>query len=285
MKRYEIVKKRILNESVHEMVIYAPDVARHAQPGQFVIVRSHDDAERIPLTIADFNRESGYITIIYQIVGGATMLLDTLETGDAVHDFAGPLGNPSNLEGLKKVAVVGGGVGCAIALPVAKKLHEIGADVTMIAGFRSKDIVILEDEMKAASSKFILMSDDGTVGRHGLVTNALKDELDAGEKYDEVIAIGPIPMMKFVCLLTKDYGVKTIVSMNPVMVDGTGMCGGCRINVDGESKFACVDGPEFDGHKIDFDEAIKRGRMYRSFESKDKEHVCNLIKEAERENA
>jgi ferredoxin--NADP+ reductase len=208
------------------------------------------------------------------------MRLDTLNQGDALADFAGPLGKPSEVEGLKKVAVVGGGVGCAIAYPVAKKLHNLGTEVHMIAGFRSRDIVILEDEMKAASSKFILMSDDGTVGKKGLVTNALKELLDSGEKYDEVIAIGPLPMMKFVCLLTKEYGVKTVVSMNPIMVDGTGMCGGCRLTVGGKTKFACVDGPEFDGHQVDFDEAMTRSRIYRDFESKERDHECNLTKEA-----
>jgi ferredoxin--NADP+ reductase len=217
---------------------------------------------------------------MYQIVGGGTMRLDTLNQGDALADFAGPLGKPSEVEGLKKVAVVGGGVGCAIAYPVAKKLHNLGTEVHMIAGFRSRDIVILEDEMKAASSKFILMSDDGTVGKKGLVTNALKELLDSGEKYDEVIAIGPLPMMKFVCLLTKEYGVKTVVSMNPIMVDGTGMCGGCRLTVGGKTKFACVDGPEFDGHQVDFDEAMTRSRIYRDFESKERDHECNLTKEA-----
>ena len=283
MEKYEIVSKRKLNETVAEMVVYAPMVARHAKPGQFIILRSHDDAERIPLTIADYDREKGTVSIIYQIVGCGTMRLDTLKKGEKLADFAGPLGKPSEVEGIKKVAVVGGGVGCAIAYPVAKELHNLGAEVHMIAGFRSKDIVILEDEMRAASSKFILMSDDGTVGKKGLVTNALKELLDAGEKYDEVIAIGPMPMMKFVCLLTKDYGVKTIVSMNPVMVDGTGMCGGCRLTVGGETKFACVDGPEFDGHLVDFDEAMTRSRMYRDFEAKEKEHECNLLKAKEAE--
>ena len=283
MEKYEIVSKRKLNETVAEMVVYAPMVARHAKPGQFIILRSHDDAERIPLTIADYDREKGTVSIIYQIVGCGTMRLDTLKEGEKLADFAGPLGKPSEVEGIKKVAVVGGGVGCAIAYPVAKELHNLGAEVHMIAGFRSKDLVILEDEMRAASSKFILMSDDGTVGKKGLVTNALKELLDAGEKYDEVIAIGPMPMMKFVCLLTKEYGVKTIVSMNPVMVDGTGMCGGCRLTVGGETKFACVDGPEFDGHLVDFDEAMTRSRMYRDFEAKEKEHECNLLKAKEAE--
>jgi ferredoxin--NADP+ reductase len=280
MRKYEIISKRNLNDTVVEMVINAPDTARHAEPGQFIILRSHEDGERIPLTIADFDRVKGTVTIMYQIVGGGTMRLDTLNQGDALADFAGPLGKPSEVEGLKKVAVVGGGVGCAIAYPVAKKLHNLGTEVHMIAGFRSRDIVILEDEMKAASSKFILMSDDGTVGKKGLVTNALKELLDSGEKYDEVIAIGPLPMMKFVCLLTKEYGVKTVVSMNPIMVDGTGMCGGCRLTVGGKTKFACVDGPEFDGHQVDFDEAMTRSRIYRDFESKERDHECNLTKEA-----
>jgi ferredoxin--NADP+ reductase len=260
------------------MVIDAPGVARHAQPGQFIILRSHADGERIPLTIAASDSGKGTVTIIYQIVGGATMRLDSLEAGDHLADFAGPLGRASEVEGIKKVAVVGGGVGCAIALPVAKKLHDLGAEVHMIAGFRSKDIVILEEEMKAASSRFILMSDDGTVGKKGLVTDALRELLEAGEKNDEVITIGPLPMMKFVCLLTKEYGVKTVASMNPVMVDGTGMCGGCRLTVGGKTKFACVDGPEFDGHEIDFDEAMTRSRMYRTFEAEKKDHECRLLK-------
>lgn len=277
MKKYEILEKKKLNETVVLMKISAPSVSRRCEPGQFIILRSHEDGERIPLTIADFDRECGTITIIYQIVGGGTMRLDTLGVGDALADFAGPLGKPSEVEGLKKVAVVGGGVGCAIAYPVAKKLHNMGAEVHMIAGFRSRDIVILEDEMKDASSKFVLMSDDGSCGKKGLVTNALKELLDSGEKYDEVIAIGPLPMMKFVCLLTKEYGIKTVVSMNPVMVDGTGMCGGCRLTVGGKTKFACVDGPEFDGHEVDFDEAMLRGRTYRDFETKEREHECNLL--------
>lgn len=284
MKRFEILEKRKLNENVSLMVINAKDVARHAKPGEFIILRSHDDAERIPFTIADYDREKGTVTIIYQIVGAGTMRLDELEKGDALADFVGPLGKASELEGIKKAAVVGGGVGCAIAYPVAKELHSLGADVTMIAGFRSKDIIILEDEMKAASSKFVLMTDDGTAGKKGFVTNALQELLDAGEKFDEVIAIGPLPMMKFVCQLTKKYNVKTVVSMNPIMVDGTGMCGGCRITVGGKTKFACVDGPEFDGHQVDFDEAMTRGRFYKDFEAAEKEHECNLLK-ARKENA
>ncbi len=276
---YKILKKRSLNSTVTLMEVEAPYVARKAEPGQFIILRVDDKGERVPFTIADYDREKGSVSIIFQIVGAATEALNHLEEGDSIHDFVGPLGKPSHVEGLKKVAVIGGGVGSAIAYPVAKKLHELGTIVHTIAGFRNKDLVILEDEFRAVSEKLILMTDDGSYGEKGLVTNALKDLLDAGEKYDEVIAIGPLIMMKFVSKLTKEYGVKTIVSMNPIMVDGTGMCGGCRLTVDGETKFACVDGPEFDAHLIDFDEVMARTSIYKDFERKAHDDTCNLFKQ------
>ena len=278
MEKYEIVSKRRLNETVAEMVVYAPMVARHAKPGQFIILRSHDDAERIPLTIADYDREKGTVSIIYQIVGCGTMRLDTLKEGEKLADFAGPLGKPSEVEGIKKVAVVGGGVGCAIAYPVAKKLHQVGCEVHSIVGFRNKDLVILEDEFKACSDKFILMTDDGSYGQKGVVTAPLEEMIKAGEDYDLVITIGPLIMMKFVVKTTKPYNIPTTVSMNPIMIDGTGMCGGCRLTVDGQTKFACVDGPDFDGFKVDFDEAMKRGAMYKPFERHAHEETCNLFK-------
>ena len=259
------------------MVIEAPLVAKKAEPGQFIIFRATEDGERVPLTIADFDRSAGTVTIIFQIVGGATMELNALSAGDSLHDFVGPLGTPSHVEGLKKVAVVGGGVGCAIAYPIAKKLHQLGCEVHAIVGFRSKDLVILEDEFKAASDKLVMMTDDGSHGEKGLVTNALEALINAGNQYDEVIAIGPLIMMKFVCATTKKYNVKTMVPRNPIMIDGTGMCGGCRLTVGGETKFACVDGPDFDGHLVDFDEAMKRGSMYRAFETHAREASCNLL--------
>ncbi|MBE6861395.1 MAG: sulfide/dihydroorotate dehydrogenase-like FAD/NAD-binding protein [Ruminococcus sp.] len=275
---FEILEKRCLNPTVTLMRINAPLVAKKAQPGQFIILRTDENGERIPLTIADYDRENGSVTIIFQIVGASTEKLNHLNEGDCLRDFAGPLGRATHTDGLKKVAVVGGGVGCAIAYPVAKKLHELGCEVHAIAGFRSKDLVILEDEFKAASSEFILMSDDGSCGEKGLVTDALRKLIESGEEYDEVITIGPLIMMKFVCALTKEFGVKTIASMNPVMIDGTGMCGGCRLTVGGKTKFACVDGPEFDGHEIDFDEIMSRNSMYRDFERKAHEDTCNLFK-------
>jgi len=275
---YKIVRKKELNPTVTLMEIEAPMVARKAQPGQFIILRVDENGERIPLTIADYNRETGTITIIYQIVGATTEKLNHKKEGEYLQDFAGPLGRPTHTDGIKKVAVVGGGVGCAIAYPVAKKFHEIGAEVHAIVGFRTKDLVILEDEFKAASSKLVLMTDDGSYNEKGFVTDALKKLIDGGEQYDEVIAIGPLPMMKFVSKLTKEYGIKTVVSMNPIMVDGTGMCGGCRLTVGGETKFACVDGPEFDGHLVDFDEAMARGAMYKPFERHRHEETCNLFK-------
>ncbi|MEG1027786.1 MAG: sulfide/dihydroorotate dehydrogenase-like FAD/NAD-binding protein, partial [Oscillospiraceae bacterium] len=253
-------------------------IAKKAQPGQFIIVRAKNDSERIPLTVADYDRENGTVTIIYQIVGGGTMELDSLKVGESVNDFVGPLGKATHTEGLKKVCVVGGGVGCAIAFPVAKRLHELGCEVHSVVGFRTKDLVILEDEFKQVSDKFVMMTDDGSHGEKGLVTNALEKLIEAGNQYDEVITIGPLIMMKFVCLTTKKYNVKTVVSMNPIMIDGTGMCGGCRLTVGGETKFACVDGPEFDGHLVDFDEALKRGSIYKDFESHAREESCNLLK-------
>ena len=275
---YKIVRKKELNPTVTLMDIEAPLIAKKAEPGQFIILRVNEDGERIPLTVADYDREKGTITIIFQIVGGTTELLNHKNEGEYIQDFVGPLGKATETEGLKKVAVVGGGVGCAIAYPVAKKLHDCGCEVHSIVGFRNKDLVILEDEFKAASNVMKIMTDDGSYGTKGLVTDALKELIEAGNQYDEVIAIGPVIMMKFVCKLTKEYNVKTIVSMNPIMIDGTGMCGGCRLTVGGETKFACVDGPDFDGHLVDFDESLERGSMYREFEAKKREEVCNLFK-------
>ncbi|HJD24535.1 MAG TPA: sulfide/dihydroorotate dehydrogenase-like FAD/NAD-binding protein [Firmicutes bacterium] len=275
---FQILKKRALNPTVTEMVIHAPLVAKKAEPGQFIIFRASEDGERVPLTIADFDREKGTVTIIFQIVGASTMELNALNEGDSLADFVGPLGTPSHVEGLKKVAVVGGGVGCAIAYPIAKKLHSLGAEVHTVVGFRNKDLVILEEEFRAVSDRLVMMTDDGSYGEKGVVTNALEALIKEGNQYDEVIAIGPLVMMKFVCKLTKEYGIKTIVSMNPIMIDGTGMCGGCRLTVGGKTKFACVDGPDFDGHEVDFDEAMKRGSMYRDFEAHAREAACNLLK-------
>ena len=275
---FKIVEKTPLNPTVTKLVIEAPLVAKKAQPGQFIIVRAKEDSERIPLTVADFDREAGTVTIIFQIVGAGTVELNTLQEGESVHDFVGPLGRPSELEGIKKVAVVGGGVGCAIAYPTAKRLHELGAEVHSIVGFRNKDLVILEKEFEAVSDRMARMSDDGSWGEKGLVTNALEALIKEGNQYDEVIAIGPLVMMKFVCKLTREYGIKTTVSMNPIMIDGTGMCGGCRLTVGGETKFACVDGPDFDGHLVDFDEAMHRGTMYKEFEAHAREEACNLFK-------
>ena len=276
---YQIVAKQALNPAVTKMEILAPFVAKKALPGQFIILRVTDDGERIPLTIADYDREKGTITIIFQIVGGTTEQLNHKNAGDFIPDFVGPLGKPTHTDGLKKVCVVGGGVGCAIALPVAKALHNQGAEVTSIIGFRNKDLVILEDEFKACSNEFYMMTDDGSYGRQGNVCVPLKEILESGERFDEVITIGPLIMMKFVCATTKEYGVKTIASMNPIMIDGTGMCGGCRLTVGGKMKFACVDGPEFDGHEIDFDEAMSRSRMYAEFELHERDDACNLFKQ------
>ena len=269
-------KKESLNETVSKMVLEAPMIAKKAQPGQFVIVRAKKESERIPLTIADYDRKEGTVTIIYQIVGAGTMELDTVREGEYVQDLVGPLGKASETEGLHKVAVVGGGVGCAIAYPLAKKLHGQGAEVHSVVGFRSRDLVILEEEFCAVSDQLCMMTDDGSYGQKGLVTQALEELILAGNEYDEVIAIGPLPMMKFVSLLTKKYGIKTVVSMNPIMIDGTGMCGGCRLTVGGQTKFACVDGPDFDGHEVDFDEAMHRGAMYREFEAHAREEACRL---------
>jgi len=274
----KILRKETLNPTVTLMEVDAPLVARKAEPGQFIILRVDDQGERIPLTVADYDREKGSITIIFQVVGATTEKLNHLNEGDYIHDFVGPLGRATHTEGLKKVAVVGGGVGCAIAFPVAKKLHEQGTEVHAIVGFRNQDLVILEEAFAQHSTRLIRMSDDGSWGEKGLVTDALKKLIESGEQYDEVITIGPLPMMKFVCKLTKEYGVKTIASMNPIMIDGTGMCGGCRLTVGGKTMFACVDGPEFDGHEIDFDEAIARSQTYRAFERHAHEATCNLFK-------
>lgn len=276
---FKILTKRVLNPTVTLMEIEAPLVARKAEPGQFIILRVDEDGERIPLTIAAYDREKGSVTIIFQIVGETTEKLNHKNEGEYLQDFVGPLGRATHTEGLKRVAVVGGGVGTAIAYPVAKKLHDIGCHVDLIVGFRNKDLVILEEEFKAASTNLIIGTDDGSYGRKALVTELLKEQIDAGANYDEVIAIGPVIMMKFVCQLTKEYGIKTVVSMNPIMIDGTGMCGGCRLTVGGETKFACVDGPEFDGHLVDFDEAMSRGAMYRDFELRKREEICNLFKQ------
>ena len=278
---YKIIQKKSLNPTVTLMEVEAPLVARKCEPGQFIILRAKEDSERIPLTIAGYDREKGTITIIFQIVGGSTEILNSLAEGDSIHDFVGPLGKATETEGLKKVAVVGGGVGCAIAYPVAKKLHDIGCEVHSIVGFRNEDLIILKDEFEAASDKYVLMTDDGSAGEKGLVTAALERLIESGEQYDEVIAIGPLIMMKFVVAVTKKYSVKTVVSMNPIMVDGTGMCGGCRLTVGGKTKFACVDGPDFDGFEVDFDEAMARGASYRPFEQKAREEACNLLKQAE----
>ena len=274
---YKIVKKADLNSQIYLMEIEAPLVARKAAPGQFVILRMDEKGERVPFTIADFDKEKGTVTVIIQAVGKTTKDLSKLNEGDTILDFAGPLGMPTPLEGLKKVAVIGGGLGTAIAYPQAKKLKELGAEVTAISGFRSKEYIILEDEMNAVSDKLIITTDDGSNGLQGFVTDRLREELESGEKYDEVIAIGPLVMMRAVCNLTKEFGIPTTVSMNPVMIDGTGMCGGCRVIVGGEAKFACVDGPDFDGHKIDWDAAIKRQQMFKAYEKRScEEGKCRL---------
>ena len=274
---FEIKRKIVLNPTVTRMDIAAPRIANKALPGQFIILRVDALGERIPLTIADCNKEKGTVTIIFQIVGGSTQKLNQKEQGETLADFVGPLGKPTHTQGLKKVAVIGGGVGCAIAYPVAKALYEQGTTVHSIVGFRTKDLVILEDEFKKVSHHYQIMSDDGSAGTKGLVTDALKALLESGEQYDQVIAIGPLVMMKFVSRLTKEYNLPTVVSMNPIMIDGTGMCGGCRLTVGGETKFACVDGPEFDGHLVDFDEAIARSAQYKPR----KEENCNLLKEGQ----
>lgn len=274
---YKIVYKKSLNATVTMMDVQAPLVARKAQPGQFIILRVDDNGERIPLTIAGYDRDGGTVRIIFQIVGATTAKLNQKNEGDSLTDFVGPLGKPTHTEGLKKVCVVGGGVGCAIALPVAQKLHDMGCEVHAIIGFRSKELLILEDEFRAVSDQLTIMTDDGSYGKQGVVTVPLKEAIEAGENYDQVIAIGPLIMMKFVVATTKPFGVKTIVSMNPIMIDGTGMCGGCRLTVGGETKFACVDGPDFDGFAVDFDEAMQRGAIYRDFEKHAYEKTCNLF--------
>lgn len=269
---YKIITKKVLNPQIFLMEVEAPLVARKAEPGQFIILRIDEFGERVPFTVADFDRDKGTITIIVQIVGKTTKDLAKLEAGDSLLDFAGPLGKPTPLEGLKKVAIIGGGLGTAIAYPQAKKLHAMGANVTMITGFRDQDLIILEEECRAVCDQLIITTDDGSNGVKGFVTDRLKELLDAGEKFDEVIAIGPLVMMRAVCNLTKEYDVPTTVSMNPVMIDGTGMCGGCRIIVGGETKFACVDGPDFDGHKIDWNAAMKRQQMFKKHEKESMEH-------------
>lgn len=272
---YKIVKKRVLNSSVKSMDVYAPAIAKKAEPGQFIILRVHEDGERVPLTVSDFDRDKGIVTITFQEVGKTTKLLGTLSEGDEILDFVGPLGVASELEGYKKVAVIGGGLGTAIAYPQAKKLHSLKAEVHSIIGFRNKDLIIYEEELNQVSDKVFVTTDDGSNGHKGFVSDILEKLIDEGNKYDLVIAIGPLIMMKVVSELTKKYNIKTIVSMNTIMIDGTGMCGGCRVTVDGETKFACVDGPDFDGHLVDFDEAMRRGSMYKEEETYS-DHKCNL---------
>ena len=276
---FKIVRKKELNAAVTLLEIEAPFVAKKAQAGQFIIFRIDDKGERVPLTIAGYDREKGTVTIIFQKVGLSTKLLGEMNEGDYIQDFVGPLGKPTETEGIKRVCVVGGGVGCAIALPSAQAFKEAGCEVDVIVGFRNKDIVILEDEFKACSDNLHLMTDDGSYGEQGFVTVKLQELLESGKQYDEVLAIGPIPMMKFVCKTTEPFGVKTIVSLNPIMVDGTGMCGGCRVTVGGEVKFACVDGPDFDGHQVDFAELMNRNGVYRDQEGEDeKNHMCRIEK-------
>lgn len=280
---YRIVKKEALKPTVTLYEIEAPMVAKKAEPGQFIILRVDENGERIPITIHDFDREKGTVTIIVQTIGATTEKLRHKAEGEYIQDFVGPLGRPTETEGKKKVCVVGGGVGCAIAYPVLKKFHDCGAEVHAVVGFKNKDLVILEDKFRAASSVLKLMTDDGSYGEKGLVTDALKELIDAGNQYDEIFAIGPAIMMKFVSKTTEPYGIPTTVSMSPIMVDGTGMCGGCRLTVGGETKFACVDGPDFDGHQVDFDEAIRRSKMYKKQEAEMMEkHFCNLTGGAHR---
>ena len=275
---YRIVKKRVPNPTVTMMDIYAPLVAKKAKAGQFIILRVDEEGERIPLTVAGYDRTFGTVKIIFQIVGATTMKLNAKNEGDYIADFCGPLGCATEVEGLKKVCVVGGGVGCAIALPVAQRLNELGCEVHSVIGFRNKDLVILEDEFRACSKSLTIMTDDGSYGRQGVVTSPLKEALDGGAGYDKIIAIGPLVMMKFVVATAKPYGVPVTVSMNPIMIDGTGMCGGCRLTVGGKTKFACVDGPDFDGYEVDFDEAMERSRMYCDFEAHARDEACNLFK-------
>lgn len=274
---YKVVAKKSLNATVTMMEIEAPLVAKKAQPGQFIILRVNENGERIPLTIAGYDRKRGTVRIIFQVVGATTFKLNQKNVGESIADFVGPLGTPTHTEGLNKVCVVGGGVGCAIALPVAQKLHKMGCYVHGIIGFRSKDLLILEEEFRACCDRLTIMTDDGSYGRQGVVTLPLQEAIDAGEAYDRVIAIGPLVMMKFVVATTKPHGIPTTVSMNPIMIDGTGMCGGCRLTVDGKTKFACVDGPDFDGFAVDFDEAMERSTMYRDFERHAYSEACNLF--------
>ncbi len=274
---FKIIRKKQLNESTFSMTVHAPLVSQNIKPGQFVMIMTDENSERIPLTISDFDREEGSVTVVFQAIGASTIKLSTKNEGEEIAHFAGPLGAATELENITNACVIGGGVGCAIALPQAKWLKNHGAEVELIAGFRSKDIVILEEEMKSASDKCIICTDDGSYGVKGFVTNVLRDNIENGKKYDCVIAIGPVPMMKAVADITKEYGIKTIVSLNPIMIDGTGMCGGCRVTVDGKVKFACVDGPDFDGHKVDFNELMIRNSMYKKQEEKAKEHACRLF--------
>ena len=274
-KKYEIVRKKVLTPDITSISVYAPLIARKARAGQFIILRASSDGERVPLTVS--STDGDLVTVVYQKVGDSTMTLDELDAGECLTDFVGPLGEPTPIEGVKKAAVVGGGLGCAIALPVAKALHDAGAKVDLIGGFRTKDIVILEDEMKNASDNLYICTDDGSYGYAGFTTGKLEELLNSGEKYDRVYAIGPLVMMKFVCRVTEKFDIPTTVSMNPIMIDGTGMCGCCRVTVDGQVKFACVDGPDFDGHKIDFDETIARAATYKEFEQRRRaEHKCRL---------
>lgn len=273
---YKILEKKILNPTVEEITVEAPHVARHAKAGQFIILRVDEDGERVPFTVAGSDPEKGTVTIIYQIVGASTKKLSALQEGDSLHDFVGPLGKPTEIDA-DNVVIIGGGVGCAIALPVARAFHEAGKHVDSIVGFRNKDLLILEDEFKEASDAYHLMSDDGSIGEKGLVTAKLQQLIDNGQKIDKVLAIGPLIMMKFVCELTKKYDIPTIVSMNSIMIDGTGMCGGCRLSYDGQMKFACVDGPDFDGHKVDFDAAMSRNRQYMDTERYAYEEACHLL--------
>ncbi len=276
---FRILEKRVLNPEVKLLVIDAPLIAKKALPGQFIILRIDEAGERIPLTVADYDREKGTVTIIFQEVGKTTRQLGALEAGDSLLNFVGPLGQPSHLDGLKRAAVIGGGLGTAIAYPQAKYLHEHGTQVDVITGFRNKGLIILEEELRQHCNRLIVTTDDGSNGNKGFVTDALKGLIEEGNHYDMVIAIGPMIMMKFVCALTKPYGIKTIISMNPIMIDGTGMCGGCRVTVGGETKFACVDGPDFDGHLVGFDEAMRRSAMYRDQERQSMEHACRLMRE------
>lgn len=278
---YKIVAKKILNPTVTAMDIEAPAVAAKAEPGQFIILRVDANGERIPLTVAGFDRERGTVKIIFQTVGATTQKLGLKNAGDCIEDFVGPLGKKTETDGLKRVCIIGGGVGCAIALPVAQKLHALGCEVHSIIGFRNRELVILEDEFKEASDSLTVTTDDGSYGKRGVVTEPLTELLESDMKFDEIIAIGPLVMMKFAVAAAKPYGVKTVVSMNPIMIDGTGMCGGCRLTVGGKVRFACVDGPEFDGYEVDFDEAMRRGAMYRDFERHAYEESCNLIKKGE----